>query len=319
MKSIVKPIIISLIITILFSCDLLSNLMSKNYFSGLEGDESFTVSVSDFDVVGEDAVRVADKYSDMALNPEESKKLFLALGRDSDALAAKDALSELLNSQIKSIEDIGLDNLNIAQKDRYQKLNYARAKVEVLPVDKLSVEGYNGVDATQMVLVGYESGLITEKFDSVLIRSKLFGITSETTVEEKSEITTTLKNLFSGINVAGDSIKNIGNTISDRDYPESAYISDDEAPFLLFVLVINNIIEKSLESDSYSDVDSVIDDLIADIINNSFSDSAIVYPKSGTSSSDPISWRYLGELGSYVFSATGYTLPSALLLGGGSK
>lgn len=298
--------VISLVSVALFvSCNGLSELMNRNYYSDIPEIESFLLTPDDFpiDMPLEERARVVDEYADIALDSLSSPYLFDTLSEDSYYPDTLNALSSLFLAEINYIEpDVSLGT-NV--RNRYQKLNLARAKIEVYPRD-------NGeLGNIEAGLVGYKSGIITGVFTESKLRTDIFDLPTDEAVSD--DRVNELEELFTALSKAGDSLIKLGESILDLDFPASPYLSLDEGPFVLFVLVSSNIIEKSLVN--FSDNRSqVIDQIVTDLSTGDF-ESSVIYPSEMTEST--VSHRYLGEEGALVFSATGYELPESLLLEGG--
>lgn len=299
--------VLSLILLLFFSCNGLSELMNKNYYSEIPGVESFSLTPEDFpiDMSLEERGRITDKYAGIALDPVSSSALFNALAEDSEYPATLNALSSLFLVEIEYIEPSILLEENI--RNRYQKLNLARAKIEVYPRDRGEIENI------ETGLVGYKSGIITDVFTDERLRTEVFDLLDN--FDASPNRITELNYLFYGLAKGGDSLLKLGDTIVDLDYPSSPYLSKREGPFVLFVLVASNIINKSLDNFS-GDRSQVIFQMVDDLSTGDFT-SLVIYPSEMTDT--VISFRYLGEKGALVFSATEYELPDSLQLEGGEK
>lgn len=300
MRSVIQIFFISLMITTFISCDQLSELMTKNYFSEQDDSDSISVSNTDFQDLGtEDQTRVTNKYSSMALDPAESKKLFDSLKEDEQALLS---LISIMENEISKIEEEQNISQSIDVRYRYQKLNVALSKIYVYPRDNGEIEG------VEKVLVGYESGLISEKFDISIIQEYIFDIESQ----PESDRLTELKRLFKGMYGAGIALNRAGQTIIDLDFPSSPYVTEEDAAFVLLSLIIYKIIS---DTASESEPPGEVAEFLATDIDNKFYRESIIYPNEMNEL--PYSHRYLGVYGSLIFAATNFTLPDIVLMEGG--
>lgn len=300
MRSVILILFISLMVTTFFSCDQLSELMSKNYFSDPDDSESISLSNTAFQDLGtEDQTRVTNKYSSMALDPVESRKLFDALKEDEQALQS---LISIMESEIEKIEQEQGINQSLDVRYRYQKINIALSKIYVYPRDNGEIEGI------EKILVGYESGLISKKFDISIIQDYVFDFESQVNSSRQVE----LNNLFKGMYGAGEALSRAGQSVVDLDFPSSPYVNKEDAAFILLSLIIHKIITDTALLGGTPD--DIADLLATDIVEKSYRES-IVYPAEMTDL--PYSHRFLGVYGSLIFTATSYALPDVVLIEGG--
>lgn len=303
--TVIKSISLYLII-FLISCEGLSDMMNQNHYSDIPPVEDLSITPDDFpiDMPLDKRAEVVDEYSHMALDPVYSARLFKALREDEVYPETLNALSTLFRLELDLIEaDISTGS---DTRYRYQRISISRAKIEVFPRDRGEIENI------ERGLVGYKSGIISKEFTSTELRSEIFNLPTDIVVGANRRAE--LRDLFNSLSEAGVSLNRLGDSIVDLDYPYSPYLDKGVAPFILLVLISNNIIENSL-SNFGSDKELVIFQLVSDLSTGDFN-SLIVYPSEMI---NPVySHRYLGEKGALVFSATNYELPEALTLKGGN-
>lgn len=304
--TIIKSISLYLIIFLL-SCEGLSDLMNQNHYSDIPPLKDLSLTPDDFPIGMPLSKRaeIVDEYSHMALDPVYSGRLFKALREDEVYPETLNALSALFKLELDLIEVDVLENIDT--RYRYQRVSLSRAKIEVFPRDRGEIENI------ERGLVGYKSGIISKEFTSTELRYEIFSLPKDTFVD--STRSAELKELFLSLAQAGGSLNRLGNSIVDLDFPYSPYLDKGDAPFVLLVVISNNIIESSLLNFG-SDKNLVIDQIVSDLSSGNF-DSLVVYPSEMT---NPVySFRYLGEKGALVFSGTNYELPEALILKGGNQ
>ncbi|MBN2618099.1 MAG: hypothetical protein JXR64_07275 [Spirochaetales bacterium] len=301
MRIIARGLISITLLTLIFSCEVLSPLLTKNYFEDIEttdipffGDETKTWA----SLGADEQLELVNTYTSAALSIDKDDELFVELKSNKDYKNGAVVLyNELL--QIKPNKESDSYNNDLLL---YQKRAKALAKIEIFTTEAIAVEGLKDL------IYEYDAGNITTKLTQTLFLQSIYGDI------DKDTLITDLKGCVS----AGLALELLGETIVSDDNPKSNVLFEDDAIYILSSLLIKQIVVLS-ETEDYTK-DAIIDLLASGIISTEFS-TVLKFPQDLTlvdSSNLSIAERYLGVGGAKVYTATGYELPDPQLLYGGN-
>ena len=318
MKYLFKNFSFVLLLGLLFSCEGLSQLLTTNVFEIIENKDKPSVpleEVSDWKYLDSDALKAKiEKYSAMALTNTDSEALFFTLRENPDAM---ENVRYYFN---KYLDDPGVPNLDnfdtsdeyLESLNSYQRTAAALAKIEVYSTDAEFVDGFDDM------ILNYANGTNTGDLDSKTIYKDIFGVstTSLQATEEYEERARVEFELEAAIN-AGVAYNQLGDSIFNKDFPESVYISDADATLIFLSCVTSRIVVATKEAHPNLSEEEIISQFVDGIFSDNsdnFGDSDIIFPEDQPNGDLNTIERYLGEGGAVVFTATNYSLD--ILFGG---
>ncbi len=306
MNPINKCVIMILSASLLFSCDIMSDLLTTNYFEALEQYEPDDVADIDIDLdetidwnlfSTEEKLELIEEYTDAVLSEESSDLLFEYFKE------YKTYKNDVTNYYRELLLDTP-DPDNNGEILLYQRKALALIKIEVFTTEKVTIN----------VLEDLFSDYSKENEDELLtfdvFVSASFDLSNVGTTTD--ELTTTLLDDIDSLYRASLAINLLGDTIVDHDNPTSTVLSKDDGIYIMLSSFIGQILDNNTLLEN--DVDITADTLVQCIIDKDITSTVLIFPKDLEGNNSLT--NYLGDSGALVFTATGYLMPSVSLFGG---
>ena len=320
MKYLFKNFSFVLLLGLLFSCEGLSQLLTTNVFEIIENKDKPSVpleEVSDWSGLDPDPLEVKiEKYSAMALTNTDSEALFFTLRENPSAMEnVRSYFNEYLDDPgMPILADFETSDEYLKTLNTYQRTAAALAKIEINSTDAKLVDGVNNI------IRDYANGTNSGNLDPEEIYKDIFGVPPEgdrpldfNLTYEKDRVLLELKSIVN----AGIAYDKLGESIFNKDFPESNYIFDTDATLIFFSCLTSRIIDAT-EADPSTHLTSaeVITQFVDAIFTGKLDESDIVFPKDQPNGDLNIIERYLGKNGAVAFIATNYTQRLDILFGG---
>ncbi|QEN05728.1 hypothetical protein EW093_13735 [Thiospirochaeta perfilievii] len=304
MKYLLKHIPIVFLLIGLTSCDVVTSLLTTNYFEGFSDINPFSLVVDENSFPTDDdeaAILLINKYTDVALS-DDAENFFAALkGLDtyrSDLIAY---YNSILITKPDNTLPTYLDDIDI-----YQRRSLALAKIELYTRNAYAIDGFD------RLYTKYVTGEEDADLTINLLIENVFN------TEDPDVTRVSLEDDFQGFFNAGDAIDLLGKTIVDTDNPTSKVLDENEGVFILLSSIINRVVELSLEGDlsNTKNENDVFVALAAYVLNGTTS-SLLVYPQDlPPEGGQSMIEHYLGLGGALAYTASGFELPGVSILGG---
>lgn len=318
MKSLVTRLSLVSLLMMLLSCEVLSPILTKNYFeefkdyNPLEG----LIEESDWNAVVDKDAKL-DQYIDIVFTGgQDAKSLYNQLkGEKNYKRAMADDLMKRFNDPSSSgyltLPVYGSETF-AADLNTYQRTAMALAKLEVYGSEEMALTGYDNI------IVDFATGEQESSLDNKTVMEYLFAPETSSEYTNSQLINMDITSLYN----AGIALSYLGSTIIDRDNPASDFVSENDAVMILISCMINTIITDSVEN--FIDETAVIDALVSDIesvqssASGTFFDN-LNFPQDKGDTDESTIVQYLGENGAVVYAATGFELPNAESIMGGNE